>query len=162
MAYANCRTIFIQCAGSPRIIPPLPSWDRMITGVREGGRPMAVLDRGIQVGRSPSAMSLLAFTRLQKRPMRQPGQKAVTGRVASPHPYRLVPSGRTTRPVRPLECNDSDRKRGVIMNEAVLLRPYRFEEASGDGPQDRSAAPARVVVRQRPCPAEAAAARGAG
>ena len=28
-------------------------------------------------------MSLLAFARLKKRPMRQPGQKAVTGRVAS-------------------------------------------------------------------------------
>jgi hypothetical protein len=28
-------------------------------------------------------MSLLAFARLKKRPTRQPGQKAVTGRVAS-------------------------------------------------------------------------------
>ena len=38
-------------------------------------------------------MSLLAFARSQKeRPMRQPGQKAVTGRVASHTQHRLVPS----------------------------------------------------------------------
>jgi hypothetical protein len=38
-----------------------------------------------------------------KRYMRQPGQKAVTGRVAS-HIF-LFPYGRTMRPVRPLELN---------------------------------------------------------
>ena len=57
----------------------------------------------IPAGGVPLAMSLLAFARLKKRPMRQPGQKAVTGRVASHTRYRLVPFGRTTRPVRPLE-----------------------------------------------------------
>ena len=47
-------------------------------------------------------MSLLAFARSQKeRPMRQPGQKAVTGRVASHTQHRLVPLGRTTRPGLP-------------------------------------------------------------
>ena len=48
-------------------------------------------------------MSLLAFAPFQKKgPMRQPGQKAVTGRVASHTRHRLVPIGRTTRPGLPL------------------------------------------------------------
>jgi hypothetical protein len=39
---------------------------------------------GCPGGRIPLAMSLLAVARFYlKRPMRQPGQKAVTGRVAS-------------------------------------------------------------------------------
>jgi hypothetical protein len=57
-------------------------------------------------------------TLFSKRYMRQPGQKAVTGCVASPHPYRLVPFGRTTRPVRPLEFQWPDRKRGVATRKA--------------------------------------------
>jgi hypothetical protein len=61
--------------------------------------------------------------------MRQPGQKAVTGRVASHTRHRLVPTGRTTRPVRPLEFNDSDRKRGVIMREFASLP---FADLVGD------------------------------
>ena len=45
---------------------------------------MAALVTVTGAGGVPLAMSLLAFARFYlKRPMRQPGQKAVTGRVAS-------------------------------------------------------------------------------
>jgi hypothetical protein len=49
----------------------------------------------------PLAMFPLAFACSKERPMRQSGQKAVTGRVASHTQHRLVPFGRTTRPGLP-------------------------------------------------------------
>jgi hypothetical protein len=36
----------------PFIFSALLSWDRMITGIRESGRPMAAFDRGVMRGRS--------------------------------------------------------------------------------------------------------------
>jgi hypothetical protein len=59
-------TIPIPHPASSRILHALLSWDRMITGIRESRRPMAVLDRGIQGGRSPSAMSPPAFARFER------------------------------------------------------------------------------------------------
>ena len=46
-----------------RILAPLLSWDRMITGIREGRRPMAADSSGAGRGRSPLAMSPLTSTR---------------------------------------------------------------------------------------------------
>ena len=65
-------------------------------------------------------MSLLAFARLNKALHAPARAKSRDRACGEPHPYRLVPFGRTTRPVRPLEFQWSDRKRGVIMGELAL------------------------------------------
>jgi hypothetical protein len=72
------------------ILSPLLSCDQMITGIRESGRPMAAGDRGIVGGRSSLSHVPPGLREFRKeRPMRLPGQKAVTffmlrgGRVAS-------------------------------------------------------------------------------
>ena len=68
----------------PSYLPVLLSWDRMITGIRESRRPMAAGGAVPSGGRSSLSHvppGLRAFRK--DRPMRQPGQKAVTGRVAS-------------------------------------------------------------------------------
>ena len=47
------QTFSILPLASSPILAPLLSWDRMITGIRESGRPMAVMDSGVHGGRSP-------------------------------------------------------------------------------------------------------------
>ena len=98
----------------PRVLPHTDPAALMgtgcTTGIRESGRPMAA-GCGYPGGRRPLAMSLLALPRFyRKRPMRQPGQKAVTGRVASHTLNRFQTAG-----------------------PHALYVPFRFNDQTGNG-----------------------------
>ncbi len=112
-------TISIPLHPSSFILHLLLSWDRMITGIRESGRPMAALDRGVRGGRSPSTMSLLAFAPFARRaPCASPGKKPRQGVWRAHTQHRLVPFGRTARPGLPF--NGRMRKAGAVMRKAGL------------------------------------------
>ena len=79
--------------------------------------------------------------------MRQPGQKAVTGRVASHTLNRFQTAGPHALYV-PWNFNDSDRKRGVIMRQLVLQSAVRIP-GEGAGLRDERS----VAAGKAPSPA---------
>ena len=97
-------------------MPALLSWDRMITGIREGGRPMAALGSGIHCGRSPLAMSpLTSYVRQEA--------KSRDRACGEPHFHLQV----------------STRKAGPRALDVPMIRPETGRDDGGGLPSESSA-----------------------